>query len=73
MPAIGASLDHLQLLSARPERLVDFYHGVMGMRAEQIERDVWACTASERRVLVARGPSPALGLRIGILSDLLIA
>jgi catechol 2,3-dioxygenase-like lactoylglutathione lyase family enzyme len=62
MSAIGARLDHLQLLSAQPERLIDFYHRVMGMRPERIERDLWACTAPERRVLVARGPSPALGL-----------
>lgn len=37
MSTIGARLDHLHLLSPQPERLVDFYQGVMGMPAERVD------------------------------------
>lgn len=60
MSPIGARLDHLQLLSPQPERLLDFYQDVMGMPAERIAPGLWACEAPERRLLIARGSSPAL-------------
>ncbi|HKX18552.1 MAG TPA: VOC family protein [bacterium] len=60
MSTVGARLDHLHLLSPQPERLVDFYQGVMGMPAERVARDVWVCTAPERALLIERGASPAL-------------
>lgn len=56
-----ARLDHIQLLSHSPERLVDFYQDVMGMAAEQIDRDVWLCQGPQRCLLVGRKMSRVLG------------
>lgn len=62
MSTIGARLDHLHLLTPQPERLVDFYQGVMGMPAERVAPDLWVCSAPERTLLIAPGASPALRL-----------
>lgn len=55
-----ARLDHFQLMSEVPERLVAFYQDVMGMTAEAIDRDVWLCHGPERRLLIGRGGSNTL-------------
>ncbi len=56
-----AQLDHIQLMSEAPERLVNFYQDVMGMDAGQIDHDLWLCQGPQRRLLVERGASRTLG------------
>lgn len=56
-----ARLDHIQLLSPSPERLVGFYQDVMGMVATQIERDSWLCQGPQRCLLIGQNTSRALG------------
>lgn len=56
-----ARLDHIQMMSEAPERLVAFYQGVMGMAVEKLDRQLWLCQGPERRLLVARGASNTLG------------
>jgi len=58
---VSARLDHLEILSESPERLVGFYRDAMGMAPARIDRDLWLCAAPERRVLIARGRSRTLG------------
>ena len=56
-----ARLDHIQLMSEEPERLVAFYQEVMGMAAQSIDQDLWLCQGPERRLLIGRGQSKTLG------------
>lgn len=56
-----ARLDHFQLMSEAPERLVAFYQDIMGMSAEAIDHDLWLCQGPERRLLIGRGRSNSLG------------
>lgn len=56
-----AQLDHMQLRSEAPERLVNFYQDVMGMDARQIDHDLWLCQGPQRCLLVERGASRTLG------------
>lgn len=56
-----ARLDHFQLMSEAPERLVTFYQNVMGMTVETLDRDLWLCQGPQRRLLIGRGPSNTLG------------
>ncbi|HLG75194.1 MAG TPA: VOC family protein [Ktedonobacteraceae bacterium] len=56
-----ARLDHFQLLSEAPERLVAFYQDIMGMTTEAIDHDLWLCQGPQRRLLVGRGRSNTLG------------
>ena len=56
-----ARLDHIQLLSSAPEKLVDFYQNVLGMVAEQIDADLWLCQGPQRCLLVGRMTSRVLG------------
>ncbi|MBA2286974.1 MAG: VOC family protein [Ktedonobacteraceae bacterium] len=56
-----ARLDHFQLMSEAPERLVTFYQDVMGMTARAIDGDLWLCQGPERRLLIGRGRSNTLG------------
>ncbi len=57
----SAQLDHIQITSDDPERLARFYQGAMGMVAGRVDREMWLCTAPDRRVLVARGRPRTLG------------
>jgi catechol 2,3-dioxygenase len=57
---LSAQLDHLQLLTDAPERLVAFYAEALGMTPERLGRDLWLCAAPERRMLIGRGPSRTL-------------
>ncbi len=61
MSGLSARLDHIQLLSEAPERLVGFYQDAMGMMPNRVDRDLWLCAAPERRLLIGRGRSRALG------------
>lgn len=61
MGELSARLDHLQLLSDAPERLAAFYGEALGMTPQRLGEDLWLCAASERRVLIGRGPSRTLG------------
>lgn len=61
MAELSAQLDHLQLLTEAPQRLVAFYGEALGMTPERLDRNLLLCTAPERRVLIARGASRTLG------------
>ncbi|MBA2284477.1 MAG: VOC family protein [Ktedonobacteraceae bacterium] len=56
-----ARLDHFQLMSEAPERLVAFYQDVMNMTSEAIDRDRWLCQGPKRRLLIEQGGSNTLG------------
>jgi catechol 2,3-dioxygenase len=56
-----ARLDHFQLMSEAPEKLVTFYQDIIGMTAQAIDRDVWLCQGPQRRLLIGRGRSNTLG------------
>ncbi len=56
-----ARLDHIQLMSEQPERLVAFYQDAMGMAARSIDQNRWLCQGPERRLLIGRGKSQTLG------------
>ncbi len=56
-----ARLDHIQLLSSAPEKLIDFYQDVLGMVAEQIDSDLWLCQGPQRCLLIGRKTSRVLG------------
>ena len=56
-----ARLDHIQLMSEEPERLVAFYQEVMGMAAQFMDQDMWLCQGPERRLLIRRGKSKTCG------------
>jgi catechol 2,3-dioxygenase len=58
---LDASLDHLQLASAEPCRLADFYREVMGLETAEVAPNLWACQGPERRLLIAPGAPRGLG------------
>jgi len=69
---IGARLHHLQLLSSDVDKCAAFYETVYGMpvRAEGSRR---ICTARDRRLIIAPGPSNRLGFAAyGFSSDVVL-
>lgn len=61
MAGLSARLDHLHLLSDAPEPLAAFYGEALGMTPQRLGRDLWLCAGTDRRVLIGRGASRALG------------
>jgi catechol 2,3-dioxygenase-like lactoylglutathione lyase family enzyme len=53
--AAGAYLHHLEIASANPARLAEFYVNTMQMRAERFYSDHWTCSGPDRHVLIKRG------------------
>lgn len=59
--AAAAYLHHLELMSADPARLAEFYDRAMQMRAERLDGDRWMCRGADRALLIAPGPDNRLG------------
>jgi catechol 2,3-dioxygenase-like lactoylglutathione lyase family enzyme len=53
-PELGATLDHICIHSAAPERLARFFEAGYGMRPTH-DGELWRCEAPGRRLLVAPG------------------
>lgn len=58
---LQAQLHVLELQSPAPERLAEFYAGVLGMRCDRVDHGGIACTAPGRRLLLSRAERPGLG------------
>ena len=59
--AAGAYLHHIELMSADPARLAEFYDRAMQMKAEKHGGDSWICRGPDRTLLIARGEDKKLG------------
>jgi catechol 2,3-dioxygenase len=58
--AAAAYLHHLEIASANPARLADFYTNTMQMPAERIASDHWICHGPDRHVLIKHGEDKKL-------------
>jgi catechol 2,3-dioxygenase-like lactoylglutathione lyase family enzyme len=67
-PELGASLDHICLQSAEPERLARFLETMYAMRRHEAAGE-WHCTAPQRTVIVRGGPSNTAGYLAYALDD----
>ena len=56
-----AQLDHIQLMSEEPEKLISFYRDIMGLSIEQLDSDLWLCQGPQRCLILGRGRLKSLG------------
>lgn len=59
--AAAAYLHHMELTSADPARLAEYYDRVMQMRAEKRDADHWICRGADRTLLISKGSGRTLG------------
>src|SRR5665647_838702 len=59
--AAAAYLHHMELTSADPARLAEYYDRVMQMRAEKRDPDHWICRGADRTLLISKGRDKTLG------------
>jgi catechol 2,3-dioxygenase-like lactoylglutathione lyase family enzyme len=63
MSAVAASayLHHMELTSADPARLAEFYDRIMQMRAESLDAEHWICHGADRTLFISKGREKKLG------------
>ena len=66
--ALGAHLDHLQLLSPDPQGLAEFYRRCLGMTVVPLQGQ-WFCQGPQRSLLISSGPSGTLGFAAYAVPD----
>jgi catechol 2,3-dioxygenase len=67
-PALGAHLDHLQILSPNPRGLAEFYGRCLGMTVTPLH-DQWLCQGPQRSLLISSGAGGTLGFAAYAVAD----